>query len=257
MTFPGRVEQVATYPLFPSRERRVTYGEGLFVGYRHFDIHVQTPLFPFGHGLSYSRFEYSDLKVMGELTPARSLEVTFTLANRGERRAGEVAQLYLSPRGGRLPRVEQALADFVRVELGPGESKRLSLTVEPRDITVWDESRNRWVLDATRVEIRVGASSRDIRLRATTEIVAPAIPPAFDRYTLVAEWLAHPRGEALMAPLVDGLVGAAVPGEENEEGRLELRSFFLTLPGIKLVQLSQGFLDLGKLDAMIRQVNGG
>lgn len=256
MTFPGRIEQTSTYPLFPSRERRVTYGEGLFVGYRYFDAHAQTPLFPFGHGLGYGRFEYSDLQVVGELTPARSLEVAFTLTNRGERRGGEVAQLYVSARGGRLPRPEQTLADFVRVELEPGESKKLSLELEPRDVTVWDEARNRWALDAARVELRVGTSSREIRLRSTVEIVAPSLPPAFDRYTLVAEWLADPRGEALMAPVIDGLVAAAVPGEGVEEVRQELREFLLTLPGIKLVQLSRGFIDQSKLDAMIRQVNG-
>lgn len=257
MTFPGRIEQTATYPDFPSRERRVTYGEGLFVGYRFFEVHAQTPLFPFGHGLGYGRFEYSDLQLTGELTPARSLTLTFSLTNRGTRRASEVAQLFVSPRGGRLARPEQTLADFARVELDPDESRRLTLQVEPRDVTVWDESRKRWILDATRLELRVGASSRDLRLRATVEIDAPAIPPAFDRYTLVGDWLDDPRGQALMEPIVDGLVAAALPESAADETRADLRQLFLTLPGIKLVQLSRGFLDLGKLDAMIRQVNGG
>ncbi|MDA8017565.1 MAG: glycoside hydrolase family 3 C-terminal domain-containing protein [Thermoanaerobaculia bacterium] len=256
MTFPGRLEQTATYPLFPSGERRIIYGEGLFVGYRHFDVHAQTPLFPFGHGLGYGQIEYSDLDISGELTPARSLTVAFTLTNRGLRRASEVAQLYVSPRGGRLSRPEQVLADFGRVELEAGESERLTLEVEPRDVTVWDEARGRWILDASRVEVRVGTSSREIRLRTTVEFVAPAPPPAFDRYTLLAEWLTDPRGEAMMGPLIEGLVAATFPGPEAEEDRRRLREYLLTLPGIKVVQLSRGALDLGKLDAMIRQVNG-
>lgn len=257
MTFPGRIEQTATYPEFPSRNRRVTYGEGLFVGYRHFDAHLLTPLFPFGFGLGYGEFEYSDLRVVGELTPARSVSVSLVVKNAGVLPTSEAVQLYVAPRGGTLIRPEQTLADFARVELQPDEAKRVELEVEPRDVTVWDESRSRWILDAERMEIRVGTSSREIRLRKVATVVAPELPPAFDRYTLVEEWLAVPRGAELMGPIVDGLVAALVPPEAPDASADELRRFFLKLTGIKMVQLSGGGLDLAALDAMIRQVNGG
>ncbi|MFD5223030.1 glycoside hydrolase family 3 protein [Streptomyces tendae] len=170
MTFPKREADHPTLdPAHPERyfgvDGVVTYSEGVFTGYRHFDREGIDPLFCFGHGLSYTRFSYGRLSV-SEVRDG--LEVSFTVTNTGDRRGAEVPQVYV----GAAPHAPvdmpvRTLAAFEQVELRPGRSRRLTLRVDERRMSYWDTAKGRWVLPAGRRKVEVGSSSRDIRLKGT------------------------------------------------------------------------------------------
>ncbi|MEU4995682.1 glycoside hydrolase family 3 C-terminal domain-containing protein [Streptomyces sp. NPDC021622] len=140
----------------------VTYSEGIFTGYRGFDKAAVEPLFPFGHGLSYTEFGYSRLSVR---RAGAGYEVSFTVTNRGRRKGAEVPQLYMgAPRGTAVEMAVKTLAAFDRVELRPGQSRRVTLRVDERQLSYWDTEGTRWVRPEGRRAVYVGSSSRDIRL---------------------------------------------------------------------------------------------
>lgn len=172
ITFPRQItDSPAFAPGHPERYRgvddRVAYSEGIFVGYRWFDEQEIAPLFPFGHGLSYTSFTYANLQV----TPVTDgLQVSFTLTNSGAVAGSEVPQVYVGrPDNAPVPMARQALAAFDRVDLAPGESREVTLIVPRRQMSYWDEASHAWQMPAGARSVAVGASSRDLRLttRAT------------------------------------------------------------------------------------------
>jgi beta-glucosidase len=150
---------------FPG-DTAVHYTEGLFIGYRHFDTHSIKPLFAFGHGLSYTHFEYSDLAV----EVAETITVTFTLKNTGELTGKETAQVYiqhLEPIG---IRPHKELKSHVKIELTPGSSKRVNLSLTRLDFSYYNPNEKAWVLEPGKFNIIIGASSTDCRLEHTLSI---------------------------------------------------------------------------------------
>lgn len=163
-TFPRRLEDSPAHALHAYvASGPETYKEGLLVGYRWFDAKGIEPLFPFGYGLSYTRFAYSGLAVRAG--PGASATVEFTLANAGARAGAEVAELYLHEAHPRLERPEKELKGFRKVFLRPGESRRVSIPLDRSAFAYYDPARRAWVAQADDFEILVGSSSRDIRLR--------------------------------------------------------------------------------------------
>jgi beta-glucosidase len=145
---------------------RASYDEGVFVGYRWLDAEGVEPLFPFGHGLSYTTFAYSDLDVTQS---GERYVVSFTLANTGDVAGVEVPQLYVGPPASPpVPIPPRALADFQAVSLVPGQSRRVSLEIERRALSYWSEDSGDWVLLQGPRAVYVGSSSRDIRLEGNT-----------------------------------------------------------------------------------------
>jgi beta-glucosidase len=132
--------------------------------YRYFN---GAPLYPFGHGLSYTRFEYSGLTLdPASAGPRDAVQATLTVKNVGPRAGDEVVQLYVRPLSPQRPRAEQELRGVQRISLQPGESKRVSFTLEPgRDLRHYDDGARRYAVDAGDFEVRIGASSADIRQR--------------------------------------------------------------------------------------------
>jgi beta-glucosidase len=178
-TWPQRLQQnVANDPAHPERSSlgvngRTSYSEGIFVGYRWFDQQRLEPLYPFGFGLSYTRFEYSDLRVRSVVDGG--LEASVQLHNAGALASDEVVQLYLGAPEQAVNGVQfaqRALAGFERVHLTAGESRRVTLHVEPRSLQYWSSSPEGWVTATGPREVYVGGSSRDLGLHALT-IVSP------------------------------------------------------------------------------------
>jgi beta-glucosidase len=171
-TFPRRW---ADSPLhaFPVGPRLAEYRESIYVGYRYYDSGGIDVLFPFGHGLAYTTFVYSDLAVSeAKVAAGEELTVTITVTNSGRRAGWEVVQVYVRDLESTTFRPEQELRGFAKVRLGPGESQRIELTLGWRAFAHWDVERHGWAVEAGQFEIRVGASSRDIRARAIVEVVA-------------------------------------------------------------------------------------
>ena len=165
-TFPFRLEDSPAHALgaYPGKDGAVRYEEGLLVGYRWFDAKKLAPLFPFGHGLSYTRFEYSGLRVSEDSGPkGTALHVVFNVANVGEREGAEVAQVYLSDLKSSLPRPPRELKGFAKVFLKPGEKKTVTVTLPHDAFAFYDPGRRAWVSESGDFNIALGSSSRDIK----------------------------------------------------------------------------------------------
>ena len=157
-----RWQDVAAYPNYPGVDHRVKYAEGIFTGYRFYDEGKVNPLFPFGFGLSYSRFGYSGLTVI--TSTRHGAIVRFSMKNAGRREADEIAQVYVAPEHPPVPRPVRELKGFVRVHLKPGQGRIVSVWLDPRSFSYYDVKKHDWVAAPGRYRIEVGASSRDIRL---------------------------------------------------------------------------------------------
>ncbi|MGZ3712081.1 MAG: glycoside hydrolase family 3 C-terminal domain-containing protein, partial [Bdellovibrionota bacterium] len=154
------------YPEDPGHPDQLTYGEGIYVGYRHFDTHNVEPLFPFGHGLSYTSFAYGNPSVnliSGSVANPQA-EVEFDVTNSGATSGSEVAQLYVRPLHSLIDRPFQELKGFERVELKAGETRRVKLKLNARSFAYYDIGIHNWRVDPGQFELRIGGSSRDIRL---------------------------------------------------------------------------------------------
>ncbi|MDU8999074.1 beta-glucosidase [Streptomyces mirabilis] len=149
---------------YPGVNGAEEYSEGIHVGYRWYDAQGVRPLFPFGHGLSYTSFAYEDLRVRGR-------EVGFTVRNTGRRHGVEVAQVYLGPSPDlRLDQAVRVLAGYRRLTLRAGERRRVTVRLDARTLSSWDAGRHDWVLGTGRRAVWVGSSSRDLRLRGSVEV---------------------------------------------------------------------------------------
>jgi beta-glucosidase len=166
VTFPRKLEDTPAYGHYPGENLHTDYAEGIYVGYRHFDRRNIAPLFPFGHGLSYTQFDYSDLKV----TPGKPVRVSVTVRNSGSRAGAEVVQLYLHPPQSSVDRPAQELKGFRRVMLTAGQSQTVTFTIDQRAMSFFSPAKKAWVAEPGGFEVLVGASSRDIRLKGNFEL---------------------------------------------------------------------------------------
>ncbi|MDP6980795.1 MAG: glycoside hydrolase family 3 C-terminal domain-containing protein [Myxococcota bacterium] len=172
-TFPMSYSDHPAFAHYPGQDGRVDYGEGLMVGYRHYDTRGGEPRFVFGHGLSYSTFEYGEVR-LAKSSFARGEDIAFDVEvrNTGHRRSNDVAQIYVHDFESRLPRPEQELVAFQKFELDPGETTTLHFALGERALAFYDPALPGWEAEPGRFEVRVGASSRDIRSSASFDLTA-------------------------------------------------------------------------------------
>jgi beta-glucosidase len=164
MTFPKKLNDVPAHKLgtYPHDEKRnLYYYDDIYVGYRYFDTYKVEPEFPFGFGLSYTQFEYSNLKLQ---VSGKKVSVSFSLKNTGKVAGAEVAQVYVHDVASNLPRPEKELKGFEKVFLKPGESKQISVVLDESAFQYFNDVLNKWVLEPGTFEIIVGSSSRDKKL---------------------------------------------------------------------------------------------
>jgi beta-glucosidase len=162
-----RWQDSAAYGNYPTKETPTsnTYKEGVFLGYRWFDSKKIEPLFPFGYGLSYTTFEYSDLK-LSEPDSEGNITATATIKNTGKVAGAEIAQLYVQPPAANVPRPVRELKGFTRLELQPGESKTATITFSRDDLAYWDPTAKKWTVTPGGYVVAVGGSSRQLPLHA-------------------------------------------------------------------------------------------
>lgn len=150
-----------------NNDKRVEYKEGLNVGYRFYDKSKTQPLFPFGFGLSYTSFSYSNIKVAAS---GKTAVVTFTIKNTGKVDGADVAQVYVHQQHSALPRPEKELKGFQKVFLKAGESKKISITLNEDAFQYYNDKINQWVLEHGKFDILVGNSSKNILLKGTVQL---------------------------------------------------------------------------------------
>jgi beta-glucosidase len=215
-TFPVRLQDNPAYINYPGEHGKVRYGEGIFVGYRYYDKKELAPLFPFGHGLSYTNFAYANLKLNADkITAADTLTVSLDVTNTGAAAGQEIIQLYVRDVKSTVARPEKELKAFRKVALKPGETQTVTFTLDKEAFWYFDPStssgqvtsKNTWHVEPGEYEILVGASSRDIRLRAMVDL-QPAARPGVRLHTgmSVRAILDDPAGKAVLTRHLGGIL---------------------------------------------------
>jgi len=272
-TFPMRLEDTPAYLSFPGDAQRVIYSEGLFVGYRYYDARRVEPLFPFGYGLSYTDFAYSDLTVDRDaLADQETLTVSVTLTNTGSVAGKEVVQLYVQDVASSVIRPPKELKGFEKVALQPGEAQTVTFELGMRAFAFWDQDLGDWRVETGGFEIQVGASSRDIRLSAEVMVTSTTnVPVVYGWNTPLGIIMAHPVGKQVLTQAM----GAGPFGEIDPESPMAamLAAMMQEMPFRVLVLFSRGRFplelaqvildvlngnrDLGELQAMFQAMQGG
>ena len=206
-TFPVRLEDNPAYINYPGENGKVRYGEGIFVGYRYYDKKKLAPLFPFGHGLSYTTFKYSNLRISAKsLTPDQTIKVKVDVTNTGKVTGKEIVQLYVRDVRSTFARPEKELKAFEKVELGPKQTKTITFTLDREAFWYFDAVKNAWSTETGEFEILVGASSRDIRLNGIVTLMPTPRSSRLHTGLTIKMLFDDPNGRAVLAKYVGGFL---------------------------------------------------
>ncbi|MCC9196557.1 glycoside hydrolase family 3 C-terminal domain-containing protein [Arthrobacter sp. zg-Y820] len=240
-TIPHRLADTAAYGNYPGEDGAVRYGEGLLVGYRWYDTRGFAVAFPFGHGLSYTTFEYSELEVSTVGAGASQLvHADLTLTNAGSRSGSEVVQLYAgAPDDDGRQRPLRELRGFEKVQLEPGESRRVSFRLDVRTLSRWDPGTGTWVADAGEYRLEVGASSRDIRLSGAAALDGTVPVSELTTGSPIAEWLADPDAAAVLVDALSAPASASVSDSAPESGAAGLPASLALVGSMPLNRLAR------------------
>ncbi|VTR78378.1 glycoside hydrolase family 3 C-terminal domain-containing protein [Cellulomonas hominis] len=244
-TIPHRVEGTPAFGNFPGDNGHVRYGEGVLIGYRWYDTRLVDVAYPFGHGLSYTTFDHTDVTatVSGE-GAASSVEVSVTVTNTGAVAGAETVQVYVGDPEAAVLRPTRELKAFGKVALEPGESRTLTFTLHARDLSYWHPALRRWVVGGGRTVVEVGASSRDIRGTVEVAVTGEPLWGDLSADSTVHEWLAHPRGREVL-------------GTGFSDATAQLDPTMLAMMGDMPMRVVAGFgmagFDLTTLDDLVAQ----
>ena len=255
-TFPVRLEDTPAYLNFPGEDGQVIYGERMFVGYRYYDMRNIEPLFPFGHGLSYTDFAYSDLKLSAsEITDKDQLQVSLTVTNTGKVKGKEVIQLYVADTESTLQRPVKELKAFDKVELEPGQSIQVSFTLNERDFSYYNKVYDRWLAESGAFEILVGSSSRDIRLKGKLNLSnGQKLNYKMTEFSFFSELWSNPQLKPLLIEFMPNWIKAMTPeGKPVEEAKIE--DFLQQQPLIKFPYFTGGEVDAQKIKTFVEKIN--
>ena len=281
-TWANAYEETPARDNFAGAGRTVQYREGLYVGYRYYQTAGVPVAFPFGYGLSYTSFAYSDLKVTAD-------SVTLTVTNTGARDGAEIVQVYIAKPGAEIFRPAQELKAFARVPLAAGESRTVTLPLDDKAFRYWNTRTDCWEVESGRYEVRVGASSADIRLTADVDIRGTNAPDPYAGKALPhyksgsvqnvpdAEWealLGHPipqdkvkidRNMTLgelnhsRSPL-GWLIWAVLTALLNasfKKGKPDLNVLFqYNMPLRALAKMTSGAISMGMVDGIVMELQG-
>ena len=220
-TYPVRLEDNPSYLFYPGDGRDTVYAEDVFVGYRYYDTKKIPVLFPFGHGMGYTTFTLSGMKVA---KTGKDYTVTSTLTNTGKRKGSAVVQLYVRPEiGNGKARPYHELRGFEKVELESTESREISFTLTRRDFSYWEERISDWYVEKGRYILELGFSSRDIVLTNPIELYSEPLPLIVDEATTIGDVVKHGMleklgsyGKAMIATLDGTDVNTVLRGEAAE-----------------------------------------
>ena len=233
-TIPYKLADNPSYLNFPGDGQTVAYKEGVFVGYRYYDTKEMPVRYPFGYGLSYTTFEYSDLQLSADkIKDTDTLKVTLKVKNTGDRAGKEIVQLYVADKTGAACRPVKELKNFVKVELQPQEEKTVEMELDKRSFAWYNTQIHDWYAASGEYEILVAASSRDIRLKKTVYVESTTeLPIHVHMNTTIGELLENPRTKAVIEGMTDSLIqhmGGSSGDEEEESAASEAISKEMSL----------------------------
>ncbi|MBN1286183.1 MAG: glycoside hydrolase family 3 C-terminal domain-containing protein [Anaerolineae bacterium] len=258
-TFPLRLEDTPAYLNFPGENGEVRYGEGLFIGYRYYDAKALDVLFPFGYGLSYTSFAYSNFKLSAaKLTDAGSLTVSVDVTNTGSMAGKATVQVYVHDPESRLARPYKELKGFAKVALEPGATQTATITLDARAFAYYDPAYGRWVTESGAFDILVGSSSADIHFKETVQMESTQeLPCILHADSSLRDWLSDPRGAAALQSLMQQF--SAALSDEAALGMV-MDEFMQQLPLASILHFLGGMEDSAPEEivaGLLAQVHAG
>lgn len=207
-TIPYKLSDNPSYLYFPGDGKTVEYKEGVFVGYRYYDTKEMPVRYPFGYGLSYTSFAYSDMQISAdEIRDADILKVSLKVKNTGAVAGKEIVQLYVADKTGSASRPVKELKNFVKVELQPGEEKAVEMELDKRSFAWYNTELHDWYAATGEYEIMAAASSRDVRLKRTVKVISSAeLPLNVHMNTTISELLEHPKTKGMIQEMAASLM---------------------------------------------------
>lgn len=220
-TFPKKLEDTPAYINWPGEAGDVRYGEGLFIGYRYYDYRKVPVLFPFGYGLSYTTYEYSNAKTSkSTFKDTEGVTVSVDVTNTGKFAGKEIVQVYVHDQKSKLVRPEKELKGFAKVELKPGETKTVSIPLDFRSFAYYHPAYKQWVAEEGEFDLLIGASSQDIRHTLTVKLESTReLPCILHMNSTINEWVEDPRGKKAFEPIYEQfqqLAKTTFIGDESE-----------------------------------------
>ncbi|MEU5757383.1 glycoside hydrolase family 3 C-terminal domain-containing protein [Nocardia sp. NPDC047648] len=242
-TVPVRLQDTPAYLNFPGENSHVRYGEGLYVGYRWYDSREMDVCYPFGHGLSYTTFDYSDLTLTAS---EAGITVRVGVTNTGSRAGREVVQVYTALPGSSVTRPARELKGVaVTAELEPGAREEISMLLRRDDLAYWETRVDRWIVEGGAYRVWAGASSRDLRVSGLVDVAGEELRIPITAESTLGEALADPRAAAALADVFGGM--AESMGDASALG-VDMMRMIASIP---LNRLTGFGVDPQKLDALL------
>ncbi|BAJ74952.1 beta-glucosidase-related glycosidase [Microbacterium testaceum StLB037] len=250
-TIPLRLEDTPSWLNFPGEQGHVRYGEGVFVGYRHYTTAGVPVRYPFGHGLSYTTFRTD--AVEAEVVGDDAVDVAVTVTNTGKRTGKHVVQVYVSTDTGPVRRPLRELRAFEKVSLEPGETRRVELRLDRRAFAYWDIEQHDWVVPAGEYTVQVCSDASTVLVEERVALAGDALVCELTMESTVGDWFGHPVvGPALMAGLTASMTPEqAEQAEQNPDGlkmveSMPMQQFLVFTNGAIPIEALEQLIDLSK-----------
>jgi beta-glucosidase len=264
-TFPLKVSDTPAHLNWPGGAGRVRYGEGLFIGYRYYEAKELPVLFPFGHGLSYTTFAYSNAQVSAEtFRDVEGLTVTVDVTNTGPMAGKEIVQVYVHDRVSGLVRPEKELKGFAKVALQPGETKSVAVKLDFRAFAYYHPEYKQWITEDGDFDILIASSAAEIRHTLAVRLESTLnLPCLLDRESTLREWMADPRGKVAFGPFYTQMEEQlrkmfGGDGDESAIG-VDVVEMMSDMPLLSVLMWQQSALPMHPedlVDELLRQVHG-
>jgi beta-glucosidase len=250
-TFPLKLSDTPAHLNFPGEEGVVRYGEGMFIGYRYYDAKAMPVLFPFGHGLSYTTFAYSNPRVSAAtFKDVDGVTVSVDVTNTGQMAGQEIVQLYVHDHEAGLVRPAKELKGFAKVSLQPSETKAVTIALDFRAFAFYHPGHKQWITEDGQFDLLIGASAADIRCTQTVTLQSTLeLPSLLDDQSTMREWLADPRGKVVFEPLYQQIVTQMQRATGGDTGQtdaigMDMVGFMMDMPLVSVLHFQEALLSV-------------
>lgn len=262
-TFPVKLEDNPSYLYYPGEGDKVEYREGVFVGYRYYDKKQMEVLFPFGHGLSYTTFDYSNMRLSSEkMKDHETVKVMVDVTNAGNTAGKEVIQLYVSALDGTVIRPDKELKEFAKIDLQPKETKTVEFELGKRAFSYWNTTIHDWHVETGDFEILIGKSSRNIvcsrKIRVESSI---KLPVTYTLDTTIGDLMKEPNAKPYVEKLMKGNTLFSTEAKKEEDAASEavtqemMEAMIKYMPIRATLSFGNGTLTLDDLKNIIDELN--
>lgn len=263
-TFPLKLEDNPSYLTYGGEKDSAVYAEGVFVGYRYYDRKKMDVLFPFGYGLSYTKFDYANLVIGAKrITDAEVLSVSVDVTNTGDVAGKEVVQLYVGDKQSTVFRPVRELKGMAKIDLEPGQTRTVTFSLDARAFAYWNAQIHDWHVESGEFSIEIGRSSRDIVLSdAVTVESTRRIPAVYTRDSVFGDMMADDRAMKVIGPILATLRSemgdAANPDADQQQSAVSadmMQAMLKYMPLRTMVNFSGGRMDFAQLDQLLNAIN--